>query len=83
MPFLIAVSNVLGIQLMIPFGKDKAFALILFMAGLINVGFAILLASRWYESGIAVAVLISETFVTAIMFIYLREKHLNPFNDIL
>jgi PST family polysaccharide transporter len=78
LPFLIAASNVLGIQLMIPFGKDKAFTLILFAAGLVNICLAIPLAPLWRESGMAVAVLLSETFVTGTMLIYLSVRQLNP-----
>ncbi len=69
--FLIAASNVLGIQIMIPFGKDKAFTIILFGAGILNLTLAILLAPIWQESGTAVAVLFSEAFVTGAMFVYL------------
>lgn len=76
--FLIAISNVLGIQIMLPFGKDKVFTSILFSAGFINIAFAVLLAPLWQEFGMAVAVLLSETFVTGTMFIYLSLRQLNP-----
>jgi PST family polysaccharide transporter len=69
--FLIALSNVLGIQLMLPLGRDKAFALTLFSAGLLNVVLAVALAPPWKALGMAVAVLISESFVTVTMFAYL------------
>lgn len=78
LPFLVAISNVLGIQLMVPFGKDKAFTSILFVAGLTNVILAILLAPVWLESGMGAAVLISEMLVTVIMFVYLWANNLNP-----
>ncbi|PWH19824.1 MAG: flippase [Anaerolineae bacterium] len=71
LPFLIALSNVLGIQLMIPFGKDRTFTLILFGAGVLNVCLAVLLTPKWHEKGMAVAVLLSEIFVTLTMFLYL------------
>jgi len=76
LPFLIALSNVLGIQLMIPFGKDRAFTLILFGAGALNVSLAVVLAPLWQAAGMAVAVLLSETFVTLAMFIYLTKASL-------
>jgi PST family polysaccharide transporter len=69
--FLIALSNVLGIQLMLSLGRDKAFALTLFSAGLLNVVLAVALAPPWKAMGMAVAVLISESFVTVTMFAYL------------
>jgi PST family polysaccharide transporter len=75
--FLIAVSNVLGFQIMIPFGRDKIFTLILFGAGLLNIMFAILLTPIWQESGMAVAVLVSEAFVTGTMMLYLYICRIN------
>jgi len=80
--FLIAVSNVLGIQIMLPFGRDKAFTSIIFGAGVINVILAVLLVPTWYELGMALSVLISELFVTAAMFIYLTLNQLNPLKTI-
>ncbi|HXG36598.1 MAG TPA: flippase [Dehalococcoidia bacterium] len=77
LPFLISLSNVLGIQLMIPLGKDRAFTLILFGAGVLNVSLALLLAPAWHERGMAVAVLLSEIFVTSAMFLYLAKVGLS------
>lgn len=82
LPFLVAISNVFGIQLMIPFGKDGAFMLILFMAGLLNIGLAVIIVPYWYEVGMSAAVAVSETFVTAAMFIYLYANQLNPIQGI-
>ena len=76
--FLIAASNVLGVQIMLPFRKDKAFTSILFGAGLINIALAVLFVPIWKESGMALSVLISEAFVTVAMLIYLWFHRLNP-----
>lgn len=73
LPFLIALSNVLGIQMMLPLGKDRVFTLILFIAGLLNIILALVFAPLWQASGMALAVLISESFVTASMLITLRH----------
>ena len=78
LPFLVAVSNVLGIQIMVPFGKDRALMAILFSTGLTNIAFAMLLAPHLQAIGMATAVLISETFVTTSMFLYLQRCGLNP-----
>jgi PST family polysaccharide transporter len=82
LPLLIGASNVLGIQLMIPFGRDKAFTSILFSAGLINIALAILLAPIWQESGMAAAVLLSEAFVVVAMLTYLWLSRLNPLGKV-
>lgn len=78
LPFLIAVSNVLGIQVMVPFKHDVAFTVILVAAGFFNVGMSALLAPRWQGNGMAVAVTFSELLVTAAMFWYLRRRRLAP-----
>ena len=78
-PFLVAISNVLGIQTMLPFGKDKLFTSILFGAGLVNLSLAFFLISFWQEVGMAAAFLASEIFVTMVMFFALSFYNLNPF----
>lgn len=64
LPLLIAVSNVLGVQIMFPFGHEKKVLAIVVAAGLVNLTLAVLLAPRWQAPGMAVAVLTSEAFVT-------------------
>jgi PST family polysaccharide transporter len=75
LPFLVALSNVLGIQLMVPFGMDRGFTWILFTAGLLNVSLAVLLVPPWQAAGMAISVLISEIFVTLAMSIFLIYKN--------
>lgn len=77
-PALVAISNVLGIQIMLPFRLDKKFTNILISAGFFNLIFAITFVSLWNESGMALAVCLSEAFVTCSMFIYLWKIKLNP-----
>jgi len=74
LPFLIAMSDVLGRQMMIPFGMDRAFTAILFVAGVLNVLFAVLLAPKWQANGMAFSVLLSELFITLTMFAYLYRR---------
>jgi len=78
LPLLVGASNVLGIQIMLPFGKDRAFLTILLSAGLLNVILAVLLAPYWQATGMATAVVITETFVTTSMLVYLQRCGLNP-----
>jgi PST family polysaccharide transporter len=78
LPFLIALSNVLGIQIMVPFKHDVAFTVILVAAGLLNLGMASLLAPHWQGNGMAVSVTFSELLVTAAMFWYLGRRRLLP-----
>lgn len=78
LPFLVAVSNVLGIQIMLPFRKDRLFTAILFGAGLVNLLLAFVLTPLWQELGMATAVLVSEVFVTFSMFACLTKYQINP-----
>jgi len=78
LPFLIALSNVLGIQVMVPFKRDVAFTVILVAAGLFNLGMASLLAPHWQGKGMAFSVTCSEFLVTAAMFLYLGRRRLSP-----
>lgn len=78
LPLLIAVSTVLGLQVMVPFGRDKAFALVLLAAGMLNVGLGAFLAPRWQAGGMAFSVVCSEFLVTLGMIVYLRRNGLSP-----
>ena len=78
LPFLISISNVLGIHMMLPLGRDREFTSILFGAGLLNLTAAIILVPALQVTGMATAVLLSEAFVTFTMAVYLRRTGLLP-----
>jgi polysaccharide transporter, PST family len=78
LPFFIAVGNVLGIQIMLPFGKDMLFTMVSFGAGLTNIFLAFVLAPFCQETGMAIAVLVSEILVTLSLFVILSIYELNP-----
>jgi len=75
---LVAVSTVLGIQLMIPFGREKAVFFVFLGAGCLNIALAVLLAPVWKANGMALSVLLTEFFVAATDFVYLWRAKLNP-----
>ena len=76
LPLLLALSNVLGVQVMIPFKHDRAVMFILVAAGLFNVCLGVLLAPRWQGNGMALSVTLSELLVTAAMFFHLARHGL-------
>jgi O-antigen/teichoic acid export membrane protein len=76
---LVGLSNVFGIQIMLPFGWDRAFTAILMTAGAVNLALAVALAPAFEAVGMAVAVLSAELYVTLTMAIYLLARHVNPF----
>lgn len=77
LPPLIALSNVLGIQWMLPLGLDRPFNVIIISAGLLNLVLAVILAPFFTHMGMALAVVISETFVTASVYLFLRRRAQN------
>lgn len=74
LPFIVGLSNIFGIQTMLTFDYKKAFSNILIIASLINITLAFILVPFFFHIGISFAVVISETFVTIAMFVYLQRK---------
>jgi len=74
LPFIIALSNIFGIQTMLTFNYKEAFSKILISASIINILLAFVLVPLYQHVGISFAVLISEIFVTVSMFVYLQKK---------
>jgi len=73
---LIAISNVLGTQWMLPFGMDRLFNRIILMAGGLNIAVALYAAPRFGPVGMAWSVVAAEAFVTVGMWIVLyRNGH--------
>jgi PST family polysaccharide transporter len=73
-----ALSIALGIQWMLPLGLDRSFNRIILGAGILNIVLAIILAPLFAQMGMAWAVLTSEIFVTAAMYVALRRRGLDP-----
>lgn len=72
LPFIICLSNVFGIQTMIPFGLSKPFSRILIISSCVNVLLLIVLIPRFTYIGTAVSVVITESLVTLMMLGYLH-----------
>lgn len=68
---LVAASNVLGVQLMLPLGLDGSFNAIVIVAGAVNLAAALLLVPRLGPMGMAVSIVASESLVTAGMAVCL------------
>jgi PST family polysaccharide transporter len=75
---VMALSNALGIQWMLPLGLDTTFNRIVLGAGILNIVLAIVLAPLFAQMGMAWAVLTSEIFVATAMYVALRWRHLDP-----
>ncbi|HAL39435.1 MAG TPA: flippase [Polaromonas sp.] len=76
-PFLIGLSNVFGIQTMLPLGLKKHFSRIVMASGLINLALLFVLVPLWQADGAAAAVLLTEGLVTLTMAMVLRSADIH------
>jgi len=70
----VAVSNILGLQWMLPFGMDRAFNRIVVSAGILNVVLAVVLSPRFGPMGTAWSVVASQGFVSTSMYVVLLRS---------
>jgi PST family polysaccharide transporter len=74
LPLVIFLSNVLGIQTLLPMKKQKSFSIILFFAAMINLTLSFILVPKCFEIGTAISVLTTEIFVTITFFAFIKKN---------
>lgn len=74
LPLIVGLSNVFGIQTMIPLNYERALSRIVLAAGGINILLALVLVPLFQEVGTALSFLTAETFLTLTMFLFLQRK---------
>jgi len=79
LPFIVALSNVFGMQTMLPFGMKKLFSKIIVSAGLVSLLLIIPLSYMYGPGGAALAVLLTEILITLVMGITLQMKGFDLF----
>lgn len=79
LPFLVGLSNVFGIQTMLPLGMKRTFTAVLLAAGLLNVLALLLLAPARGATGGAIALFGTELFVTVAMALVLLRAEVPLF----
>jgi polysaccharide transporter, PST family len=67
LPFLIAVTESVGLQWLLPQGRDKTVNQIIFAGGFLNLALAFVFAPRFAHIGMAWVVITAETFVAVCM----------------
>jgi polysaccharide transporter, PST family len=72
LPLVIILSNVLGIQTMIPLNKHKTFSTILFFAAVINLIISFIIVPIYFEIGTSISLLITEVFVTTSFYLFIK-----------
>jgi PST family polysaccharide transporter len=80
LPPLLAASNILGIQWMLPLRLDRQFNWIIAGAGFINIALAFGLVPRAGQMGMAISVVIAEAIATGAMIVVLRCRRLDPWS---
>ncbi len=70
---IIGLSNVFGLQYLIPSGNDKKFTIAIVSGAIINLSLNLLLIYYWQSYGAAVATIIAETIVTGVMLFFIRK----------
>ncbi|MGC8774380.1 MAG: flippase [Chlorobaculum sp.] len=74
-PFAVALSNLLGVQIMLPLHMNKRFNMILVSASGICLLVVWFLVSKNHEIGAAQTILLVESYVVFMMFLYLKKKY--------
>lgn len=71
---IIGFSNVLGLQYLLPCGKDKQFTLALILGSVLNLILNIFFIKIWWSIGAAIATVIAESVVSLVMAIMVRKE---------
>lgn len=70
LPFIITLSNILGIQTMLNLGYKKEFSIFVMITAISGVVLALLLTPLYKEIGLSVAILFVEILITAMLSIF-------------
>lgn len=73
-PFVVALSNIFGVQTMVTFGMQNIFSRILMFSALLNFALIFPLIHFWQGIGLSITVMIVESFVTIVMYLVLRKN---------
>lgn len=74
LPVLSAISNVLGVNTMIPFGMDKQFSRVVLVAGVVNIVLASVLSKVYGANGAGCSILVAELIVVWGILISLEKS---------
>ncbi len=73
LPFVVALSNMLGIQTMLTLGYEQAFGRILLVAALLGMTLGAVLSWLFQAEGAAWSLLVVEILVTLMMWVFVRR----------
>lgn len=79
-PLIVALSNILGIQIMMNLGMDKQFFKITATAGVASIFLNFLTVKRWGYLASTYNWMFTEVFILFLMYLVVRKKGLDPIN---
>ena len=71
---IIGISNILGIQMLVPLGKEKILLWAEIGGAVIDMVINALLIPKYRSAGASIGTLVAEIYVTSFLFFYLREE---------
>ena len=76
LPLVIFLSNVFGIQTMLPLNKHKNFSSILFFAAILNLTLSFIVVPIYFEVGTSISVLLTEISITLAFFVFIKKSNI-------
>ena len=73
-PFMVSLSTVFGIETMLTFNYKRAFTTIVMLGGILDIVLGSMMIMLMNEVGISLSFVITETFITVAMFLFLQRK---------
>jgi O-antigen/teichoic acid export membrane protein len=73
-PLIVFIANIYRNQILINLGKNKLYSMVLISTGIINLILIIPLVIFFKENGAAISRLVSETFLTFMMYILAKRE---------
>lgn len=80
LPLIMALSDVLSLQIMLPFNKDNLYTIIRVSTATIHVALALILIPKFNENGMAFVFVISQSIILITTFLCLWYWRLTPFH---
>lgn len=75
-PLMVALSNIFGYETMLPFGMEKIYSRILVLASFVNLVIIGPFVWIYQESGVSMAMFITETFITIVQGYVLHKRRI-------
>lgn len=76
LPFIISLSQIFGVQTMLPYGMNKEFSRIIISSAILNTAIVFPLIYIYGGSGVCISMLFTEVYVTLAMGLVLHKKHI-------